>query len=55
MMGLILSLYLSQMVVIRVAKICPTSAITDKVKGIPTMAKKIQNNLPGNVTGAKLP
>ena len=38
-----------------VAIICPISAITDRVKGIPIMAKKIQNNLPNVVTGAKCP
>ena len=48
-------LYLSQMVVMSVAMIWPMSAITDKVKGIPTMANKIQNSLPGVVTGAKWP
>ena len=43
------------MVVIRVAMIWPMSAITERVKGIPTMAKKMQNRRPGVVTGAKWP
>ena len=48
-------MYLSQMVVINVAIIWPMSAITESVRGIPMMAKKIQNNLPKVVTGAKWP
>ena len=31
------------------------SAITDRVKGMPIIANKIQNSLPGMVTGAKWP
>ena len=31
------------------------SAITERVKGIPTIAKKMQNRRPGVVTGAKWP
>jgi len=35
-----------------VAKICPTSAMTDRVNGIPTMAKTMQKARPFVVTGA---
>jgi len=45
----------AQMVETRVAKICPTSAITDRVKGIPTMANKMQKARPRVVTGAIWP
>ena len=33
----------------------PTSAITESVNGIPTMANKIQKTRPAVVTGAMLP
>ena len=48
-------LYFVHKVEINVAKICPTSAITESVNGIPTMAYKIQKTLPAVVTGAMLP
>ena len=33
----------------------PMSAITERVKGMPTMANRMQNSRPGVVTGAKWP
>ena len=38
-----------------VAQIEPTSAITDRVNGIPIIAKIIQNTRPALVTGAIFP
>ena len=38
-----------------VAEIWPTSAITERVKGMPMMANKMQNTRPPVVTGAMLP
>ncbi len=34
---------------------CPTSAMTERVKGMPTMAKRMQKTRPAVVTGAMLP
>ena len=55
MTGFMTGLTLAQTVETRVAKICPTSAMTDSVKGIPMMANKMQKARPGVVTGAMLP
>ena len=38
-----------------VAEIWPTSAMTERVKGMPMMANKMQNTRPPVVTGAMLP
>jgi len=45
----------AQMVDTSVAKICPTSAMTESVKGIPTIANKMQKARPKVVTGAMWP
>ena len=39
----------------RVANNCPTSAITERVNGMPTIAKRMQNRRPANVFGAMFP
>ena len=48
-------LYLFHRVDSKVAKIWPTSAMTERVKGMPTIAKRMQNTRPAVVTGAMLP
>ncbi len=52
MMGLRKGFRFAHTVETSVAKICPTSAITDRVNGIPTMANRMQNARPRVVTGA---
>ena len=54
-MGSRIGLILLHTVETSVAKIWPTSAITERVKGIPMMAKRMQNARPEVVTGAILP
>ena len=54
-MRIMTGLYLSQTVVSKVAHIWLTSEITDKVKGIPIMANKMQNTRPAIVFGAMFP
>ena len=39
----------------RVANNCPTSAITERVNGMPTIAKRMQKRRPPNVFGAMFP
>ena len=51
-MGIRMGLALAQKTDMSVAVIWPTSAITDTVKGIPMIAKKMQNTLPAVVEGA---
>ena len=53
--GLTSSLYFLHTLLTIVAKICPTSAMTESVKGTPTIANAIQKSLPSAVTGAMLP
>ena len=48
-------LYLPHTVESKVANIWPTSAITDRVNGMPTMANRRQKTRPAVVTGAMLP
>ena len=53
--GFRFSLYCFHTLPTIVARICPRSERTDRVKGIPMMAKKMQNRRPGKVTGEMLP
>jgi len=55
MMGVRNGFTLAHTVETSVAKICPTSAITDNVKGIPMIANKMQKARPRVVTGAMCP
>ena len=55
LMGSSKCLYRFQTVDNKVAKIWDTSAMTESVKGIPTIANRIQKTRPAVVTGAILP
>ncbi len=54
-MGMTTGFALAQRMVTMVAQICPTSAMTERVKGMPMMAKRMQKSLPAVVAGAMLP
>ena len=55
MIGIRIGLILPQTKETSVAKICPTSAITDRVNGIPIIAKRMLKARPATVTGAIFP
>ena len=55
MMGIRIGLIFPQTNETSVAKICPTSAITDRVNGIPIIAKRMLKARPATVTGAIFP
>ena len=55
MIGIRIGLILPQTNETSVAKICPTSAITDRVNGIPIIAKRMLKARPATVTGAIFP
>ena len=54
-MGVKIGFIFAQIIETIVANIWPTSAITERVNGIPTMAKSMQKARPDTVTGAIFP
>ena len=55
MIGIKIGLSFPQTVETSVAKMAPTSAITERVNGIPIMAKRMLKARPAIVTGAMFP